>query len=105
MQLAAEMAPGGMATVIYSPDSKLKQAIEKSKEWCLERGINEPECRIATYLHPTMKVIAGHTEVSWAYSSVVRRLFYENVFYLEVQTIIYMILQLLGNMLMDIWVH
>lgn len=66
MQLASEMAPGGMATVIYSADSNLKKAIEKAKEWCLERGINEPECRVATYLHPNMKVIAGHTEVSLA---------------------------------------
>lgn len=94
MQLASEMAPGGMATVIYSADSKLQQAIVKAKEWCLERGINEPECRIATYLHPNMKVIAGHIEVSLTHLSLVLGLFYENVFYLGTRTTIYMIPQI-----------
>jgi len=53
-----------MAVVHYNADSKLKLAITKAKEWCLDRGINEPECVIATYLNPNMKVIAGHTEVT-----------------------------------------
>lgn len=64
MQLAAEMAPGGMATVLYSHDTKLNQALVKAKEWCLDKGIDEPECRIANYLDPNMKVVAGHLEVS-----------------------------------------
>lgn len=64
MQLVSELEPGGMATVILGPTSKLSDAIVKAKEWCTERGISNPECRVATYLSPHMKVISGHTEVS-----------------------------------------
>ena len=52
-----------MAIVHYRADSRLSNAMEKAKEWCSDRGINEPECGIATYLSPNVKIIAGHTEV------------------------------------------
>lgn len=64
MQLASELTQGGMATVIYNHQSKLKEALNKAKEWCLDRGIDKPECQIATYLNPNMKIISGHLEVS-----------------------------------------
>ncbi|XP_065210788.1 probable malonyl-CoA-acyl carrier protein transacylase, mitochondrial isoform X2 [Planococcus citri] len=62
MQLASEMAPGGMATVMYRHDTKLNEALKKAKEWCLDKGIEHPECSIANYLNPDMKVVAGHLE-------------------------------------------
>lgn len=66
MQLACEIAPGGMASIMYGPDSQLNLAMKRAKEWCVDRGIPEPECRVANYLFPHCKVIAGHKEVrSW----------------------------------------
>lgn len=62
MQIASEKTPSGMATVFYGPDSSLGVACEKAKEWCLERGIESPECKIANYLFPHCKVVAGNIE-------------------------------------------
>lgn len=62
MQLASEQYKGGMATVIYGPDSQLSLACKKAKEWCLETGIEKPECQIANYLYPHCKVVAGNLE-------------------------------------------
>uniref|UniRef100_A0A1B0GK88 Putative malonyl coa-acyl carrier protein transacylase n=1 Tax=Lutzomyia longipalpis TaxID=7200 RepID=A0A1B0GK88_LUTLO len=59
MQLASDAAAGGMATVLYGPDSKVGQACLKAKEWCVERGVESPECLIANYLYPHCKVVAG----------------------------------------------
>lgn len=62
MQLASEIIPSGMMTVFYGPDSKLNYACLRAREWCLERGIEDPECCVANYLYPHCKVIAGHME-------------------------------------------
>lgn len=62
MQLASENNPGAMATVMYGPDSNLAGACKKAVEWCLDRGIESPDCRIANYLYPHCKVIAGSEE-------------------------------------------
>lgn len=62
MQHASEMFAGGMATVLYGPDSELGLACEKAKQWCLEKGIENPECKIANYLYPHCKVVAGSLE-------------------------------------------
>ncbi|KAJ3661173.1 hypothetical protein Zmor_005582 [Zophobas morio] len=59
MQLASEAYQGGMVTVIYGPDSKLNQALLKAKEWAVDKGDLFPECRIANYLYPHCKVVAG----------------------------------------------
>ncbi|RZC22674.1 malonyl-CoA-acyl carrier protein transacylase, mitochondrial, partial [Asbolus verrucosus] len=59
MQLASEAYKGGMVTVMYGPDSKLNQACLKAKEWAVDRGDLVPECRIANYLYPHCKVVAG----------------------------------------------
>ncbi|VEN52468.1 unnamed protein product [Callosobruchus maculatus] len=45
--------------VIYGPDSKLKYACLKAKEWALDKGDPLPECKIASYLSPNSKVVAG----------------------------------------------
>nr|CAH7717206.1 unnamed protein product [Callosobruchus chinensis] len=59
MQLASETYKGGMVTVIYGPDSKLKYACLKAKEWAVDKGDPLPECKIASYLSPNSKVVAG----------------------------------------------
>ncbi|GJQ71121.1 hypothetical protein Trydic_g1026 [Trypoxylus dichotomus] len=59
MQLASEAYKGGMMRVLYSPESELRQACLKAKEWARERGDEMPECRIANYLYPHCKVVAG----------------------------------------------
>ncbi|XP_050514631.1 probable malonyl-CoA-acyl carrier protein transacylase, mitochondrial [Diabrotica virgifera virgifera] len=59
MQLAGEAYKGGMATVMYGPDSKLNQACIKAKQWAVDKGDPVPECKIANYLFPHCKVIAG----------------------------------------------
>lgn len=63
MQLASDMAESGMAIVSYGPESELNYACLKAKEWCLNRGIEDPECRIAIYIGPHVKVVAGNLEV------------------------------------------
>lgn len=62
MQLASEIVPSGMMTVFYGPDSKLNYACLQAREWCLQRGIENPECCVANYLYPQCKVVAGHLE-------------------------------------------
>jgi [acyl-carrier-protein] S-malonyltransferase len=62
MQRASEENPGGMMTVMYGPDSKLGDACIKATEWCLEKGVENPDCRIANFLYPHCKVIAGSLE-------------------------------------------
>ncbi|KAK9891439.1 hypothetical protein WA026_014673 [Henosepilachna vigintioctopunctata] len=59
MQLACETYKGGMATVFISPDSKVNYALLKAREWALQRGDEVPDCKIANYLHPGCKVVAG----------------------------------------------
>lgn len=62
MQLAAEQTPSGMATVLYGPDTNITDACTKAVDWCISKGIENPECRVANYLYPHCKVIAGNIE-------------------------------------------
>lgn len=62
MQMASEQANSGMATVLYGPDSKLNYACLKAREFCMEKGVEAPECQVANYLYPHCKVVAGHEE-------------------------------------------
>lgn len=64
MQIASEMEPSGMMTVLYGPDSNLNEACKKAKEWATQLGVENPECAVANYLFPDCKVIAGHKPVS-----------------------------------------
>lgn len=64
MQLASETFQGGMLTVFYGPDSQLKTAVLKAKEWAVDKGDDNPECVIANYLFPDCKVISGSESVS-----------------------------------------
>lgn len=62
MQIASTQNPSGMATVMYGPDSNVGMACIKAKEWCIERGVENPECAVANYLFPHCKVVAGSLE-------------------------------------------
>lgn len=62
MQIASAQNPSGMATVMYGPDSNVGLACIKAKEWCIERGVENPECAVANYLFPHCKVVAGSLE-------------------------------------------
>lgn len=62
MQIASDETPSGMATVLYGADSDLGLACVKAKDWCIERGVENPECNIANYLFPHCKVVAGNLE-------------------------------------------
>ncbi|GLH11677.1 Probable malonyl-CoA-acyl carrier protein transacylase, mitochondrial [Gryllus bimaculatus] len=62
MQEACDAAAGGMMTVFYGPDSRLGYACVCAKQWCEERGIENPVCSVANYLFPHCKVIAGNVE-------------------------------------------
>lgn len=63
MQLASELYQGGMLKVYYGPDSNINQALLKAREWALERGAEQPECRIANYLYPHCVIVSGCEEV------------------------------------------
>lgn len=62
MQNASDLNEGGMATVLYGPDSQLNYAIKAAKEWCTEKGVKNPDCVVANYLYPHCKVVAGSEE-------------------------------------------
>ncbi|KAF5280550.1 hypothetical protein FQR65_LT00301 [Abscondita terminalis] len=62
MQLASDVYRGGMATVLYGPDSKLNYGLLKAREWALEKGAENPTCIIASYIFPHCKVISGSIE-------------------------------------------
>lgn len=62
MQKASDIFKGGMITVLYGPDSKLNYAVKAAKEWCIEKGVENPDCIVANYLYPHCKVVAGSEE-------------------------------------------
>lgn len=62
MQEAADRVEGGMATVLYGADSRLGDACRAAVDWCIEKGIEQPECKIVNYLYPHCKVVAGNAE-------------------------------------------
>lgn len=62
MQLAAEQTPSGMATVLFGPDTNIKDVCKKAVDWCVSKGIEYPECQVANFLYPHCKVIAGNIE-------------------------------------------
>lgn len=63
MHYASEIEPGGMAYIFIRPDSKLNFALKMARDWCLDKGIENPVCKVSNYLNPDCKVVAGHLEV------------------------------------------
>lgn len=62
MQKASDLVRSGMMTVFLRPGTKIKSACVAAREWCSQQNISSPECRVATYLFPDCKVIAGNKE-------------------------------------------
>ncbi|KAL9909191.1 malonyl-CoA-acyl carrier protein transacylase beg [Glossina fuscipes fuscipes] len=62
MQVACDQMPGGMAMVLYGPDSNIGTACVKAQQWCVDKGIENPHCGVAIYMYPHCKVVAGNVE-------------------------------------------
>lgn len=52
MHYASEIESGGMATMYLRPDSKSNFVLKMVKDWCLDKGIEKPVCKISSYLNP-----------------------------------------------------
>ena len=63
MQLASEMTPSGMMTVFCGHDSNLKSACSFAREHCQQFNLELIDCKIANYLYPDCKVVAGNIQV------------------------------------------
>lgn len=59
---AAEIYKGGMATIFFGPDSRVKEACEMAKKWCINNNIEKPECLISNFMFPRYKVLSGNDE-------------------------------------------
>ena len=76
MQMASEVVPSGMMTVFHGSESKLTLVIETAKKFLerqenfIDREQTPIDCKIASYLHPECKVIAGNIEVSFFFNNV-----------------------------------
>uniref|UniRef100_A0A8J2RM93 [acyl-carrier-protein] S-malonyltransferase n=1 Tax=Daphnia galeata TaxID=27404 RepID=A0A8J2RM93_9CRUS len=62
MQLSSDMTKSGMMTVFLAPNSKLNSACAEARKHCETLGLENIECRVANYLYPECKVIAGNKE-------------------------------------------
>ncbi|XP_046491366.1 probable malonyl-CoA-acyl carrier protein transacylase, mitochondrial [Neodiprion pinetum] len=59
MQDAANLVPQGMLSVHNTPAAKMSDICQKAKNWAMDVGDPTPECRVAIFLHPDMKILAG----------------------------------------------
>ncbi|XP_077122692.1 malonyl-CoA-acyl carrier protein transacylase, mitochondrial [Ranitomeya variabilis] len=62
MQEASDAVPSGMLSVFGTPKTKYHLACAEAEEHCKTLGIADPVCRVANFLFPNGKVIAGHKE-------------------------------------------
>jgi len=62
MQSASELLPGGMATIMYGANSRVALCCDTAREYCKQRGVVGAECRVAAFLGPNTKVVAGSEE-------------------------------------------
>ncbi|KAI9559516.1 hypothetical protein GHT06_013513 [Daphnia sinensis] len=62
MQLASDMTKSGMMTVFFGPNSKVNTACAEARRHCEVLGLENIECKVANYLYPECKVIAGNIE-------------------------------------------
>ncbi|XP_055315395.1 probable malonyl-CoA-acyl carrier protein transacylase, mitochondrial isoform X1 [Sitodiplosis mosellana] len=59
---AAEIYKGGMASIYFRPDSRVIEACQKAKEWCLKNNVERAECLISNFMFPRYKVLSGSEE-------------------------------------------
>ncbi|XP_057366232.1 probable malonyl-CoA-acyl carrier protein transacylase, mitochondrial [Daphnia carinata] len=62
MQFASDMTKSGMMTVFFGPNSKVNTACAEARRHCEVLGLENIECKVANYLYPECKVIAGNIE-------------------------------------------
>uniref|UniRef100_A0A1A9X0D5 [acyl-carrier-protein] S-malonyltransferase n=1 Tax=Glossina brevipalpis TaxID=37001 RepID=A0A1A9X0D5_9MUSC len=62
MQIACDQKPGGMAMVLNGPDSEIGTACLEARQWCVNKGIEDPYCGVANYMYPNCKIVAGNVE-------------------------------------------
>lgn len=62
IKAAAEMNKGGMATIIFGPDSELIKACANAKDWCRKNGHPNADITVSQYMYPKYKVISGTDE-------------------------------------------
>lgn len=62
IQAVDTLYKSAMAQISFGADSKVIEACKKAKEWCIRNGVEHPECRIASYLYPRFKTLAGSEE-------------------------------------------
>ena len=62
MQMACDKASGAMAMVLYAPDTEIGAACAKARQWCVDKGIENPYCGVGNYMYPHCKIIAGNVE-------------------------------------------
>lgn len=60
--MASDMVSGGMMIVLYGPDSSLSKACIDAIEYCKTKNLEHIDCKIASYMYPHCKVVAGNTE-------------------------------------------
>ncbi|VDP95828.1 unnamed protein product [Trichobilharzia regenti] len=64
MQKACDQKSGAMLTVFVNPGSPFKLAIAAAINHCeIHHKIQNPCCKVANYLYPDCKVLAGNSEV------------------------------------------
>lgn len=69
MQAASDLQSSGMMTTFLDTQDKINYACKSAREWCENQGIQDAECRVATYLFPHCKVVSGHMEVMYEIST------------------------------------
>lgn len=62
IQAVDALYKSGMAQICFGADSRVIEACKKAKEWCIQNNVEHPECRIASYLYPRFKTLAGSEE-------------------------------------------
>eukprot|EP00057_Strongylocentrotus_purpuratus_P022762 XP_011677236.1 PREDICTED: malonyl-CoA-acyl carrier protein transacylase, mitochondrial-like [Strongylocentrotus purpuratus] len=63
MQRASEAVSSGMISVMGGKKARYKYVCKEAENHCRNRhGITHPVCRVANYLYPDARVLAGHTE-------------------------------------------
>lgn len=63
MDVASQMQPSGLLTVMYKPETRIHEILQRAVDHALKLGVEDPVCEVANYLFPHCKVIGGHNKV------------------------------------------
>ncbi|XP_031838565.1 malonyl-CoA-acyl carrier protein transacylase beg isoform X2 [Nomia melanderi] len=62
MQYASDKLPQGMLSITCTPTTKIHKACEDAIQWAIEKGVENPICRVAVFLSTERKILAGNIE-------------------------------------------